>query len=60
MHYLSLDYCGLPSLLKCFLKLMGNVATHKMGTHLIDPDIALKGKLIHHTDNMDPPAQGKL
>lgn len=39
---------------------MGNIATHKMGTHLIDSDIALKGKLIHYTDGMDSAAQGKL
>lgn len=45
---------------KGFLNLMGNIATHKIGTHLIDSDTALKGKLIHYTDSMDSPAQGKL
>lgn len=42
---------------KGFLKL---IATHKMGTHLIDSDIALKGKLIRYTDSMDSLAEGKL
>lgn len=39
---------------------MGNLATHKRGTHLIDSDIALKGRTIHYTDSMDSPAHGKL
>lgn len=45
---------------KGFLNLMGSIATYKMGTHLIDADIALKGKLIRYTDSMDSPAQGEL
>ena len=39
---------------------MGNTETHKMGTHPIDSGIALQGKLIHYTDSMESPAQGRL
>lgn len=38
---------------KGFLKLMGNIATYKMGTCLMESDTALKVKLIHYTDNVD-------
>lgn len=61
VHYLYLIIVAFPDCLdKGFLKLMGNISTHKRGTYLIDSDIALKGKVIHCTDSIDSPAPGKL